>query len=107
MALLLRDREAANGAATPPPNVPAGFRCELVLEAPDLEAPTALAVASNGDVYVAEDPMDMAGPPTQNPPTVSGPWFRLPLKGMLTIEIRTTPSPKAGNGECDGECPLK
>src|SRR3954447_15763086 len=53
-------------AQTPLPKVPDGFKAELVLEAPDIEAPTALAVAPNGDVYFAEDPMDMAGPPTQN-----------------------------------------
>ena len=43
-----------------------GFKVELVLEAPAIEAPTALAVAPNGDVYFAEDPMDMRGPPTKN-----------------------------------------
>src|SRR3954453_21764548 len=45
---------------------PDGFKVELVLQAPDIEAPTALAVAPNGDVYFAEDPMDMGGPPTKN-----------------------------------------
>src|SRR5229473_793369 len=45
---------------------PEGFKVELVLQAPDIEAPTALCVAPNGDVYFAEDPMDMAGPPTKN-----------------------------------------
>src|SRR5204862_5651319 len=44
---------------------PDGFKVELVLAAPDIEAPTALAVAPNGDVYFAEDPMDMRGPPTK------------------------------------------
>jgi putative membrane-bound dehydrogenase-like protein len=53
-------------AAEPLPKVPDGFKCEVVLEAPDIEAPTALCVASNGDVYFAEDPMDMSGPPTKN-----------------------------------------
>ncbi len=53
-------------AAEPLPKVPDGFKCEVVLEAPDIEAPTALCVAPNGDVYFAEDPMDMAGPPTKN-----------------------------------------
>ena len=48
------------------PKVPDGFKCEIVLEAPDIEAPTALCVAPNGDVYFAEDPMDMGGPPTKN-----------------------------------------
>jgi putative membrane-bound dehydrogenase-like protein len=48
------------------PKVPDGFRVELVLQAPEIEAPTALCVAPNGDVYFAEDPMDMRGPPTKN-----------------------------------------
>jgi putative membrane-bound dehydrogenase-like protein len=52
--------------ATPAPKAPAGFKVELVLQAPDIEAPTALCVAPNGDVYIAEDPMDMGGPPTKN-----------------------------------------
>jgi putative membrane-bound dehydrogenase-like protein len=48
------------------PKVPDGFKAELVLQAPEIEAPTALCVAPNGDVYFAEDPMDMRGPPTKN-----------------------------------------
>jgi putative membrane-bound dehydrogenase-like protein len=52
-------------AASPLPKAPPGFQVELVLEAPAIEAPTALCVASNGDVYFAEDPMDMSGPPTK------------------------------------------
>jgi putative membrane-bound dehydrogenase-like protein len=50
----------------PLPKVPDGFKVELVLQAPDIEAPTALCVAPNGDVYFAEDPMDMRGPSNQN-----------------------------------------
>jgi putative membrane-bound dehydrogenase-like protein len=53
-------------ADTALPKVPDGFQVELVLQAPDIEAPTALCVAPNGDVYFAEDPMDMRGPPTKN-----------------------------------------
>jgi putative heme-binding domain-containing protein len=52
--------------APPVPKVPDGFKCEIVLQAPDIEAPTALCVAPNGDVYFAEDPMDMSGPSTKN-----------------------------------------
>jgi putative membrane-bound dehydrogenase-like protein len=52
-------------AASPLPKAPPGFQVELLLEAPAIEAPTALCVASNGDVYFAEDPMDMSGPPTK------------------------------------------
>ena len=48
------------------PKVPDGFKCEIVLEAPDIHAPTALCVAPNGDVYFGEDTMDMGGPPTKN-----------------------------------------
>jgi putative heme-binding domain-containing protein len=53
-------------AQAPLPKVPDGFKIELVLQAPDIEAPTALAVAPNGDVYFAEDPMDMRGPSNKN-----------------------------------------
>ena len=52
-------------SAAPLPKAPPGFQVELILEAPAIEAPTALCVASNGDVYFAEDPMDMAGPPSK------------------------------------------
>ena len=57
---------APTPADEPLPKVPDGFKCEVVLQAPDIEAPTALCVAPNGDVYFAEDPMDMSGPPTKN-----------------------------------------
>ena len=53
-------------ADEPMPKAAPGFKVELVLKAPDIESPTALAVAPNGDVYYAEDPMDMRGPPTKN-----------------------------------------
>src|SRR5262245_54458381 len=54
-------------AAQPPlPKVPDGFKIELLLQAPDIEPPTALAVAPNGDVYFAEDPMDRRGPSNKN-----------------------------------------
>src|SRR5438067_6231803 len=52
-------------AQEPLPKVPDGFKIELILKAPEIEHPTALAVAANGDVYFAEDPMDMRGPPTR------------------------------------------
>jgi putative heme-binding domain-containing protein len=58
---------AANVIAQDPlPKVPDGFKIELVAQAPEIEAPTALAVAGNGDVYFAEDPMDMRGPSNKN-----------------------------------------
>jgi putative heme-binding domain-containing protein len=53
-------------AQDPLPKVPEGFKIELVLKAPNVEHPTALAVAPNGDVYYAEDPMDMRGPSNKN-----------------------------------------
>src|SRR6516165_11058038 len=53
-------------AQEPLPKVPDGFQIELVAQAPEIEAPTALAVAPNGDVYFAEDPMDMRGPSNKN-----------------------------------------
>jgi putative heme-binding domain-containing protein len=53
-------------ASVPMPRVPDGFQVELILQTPDVEAPTALCVAPNGDVYYAEDPMDMGGPATEN-----------------------------------------
>jgi putative membrane-bound dehydrogenase-like protein len=67
-ALLLLSPPAARAQNTRPalPKAPPGFQVELVLQAPDIEAPTALCVAPNGDVYFAEDPMDMGGPPTKN-----------------------------------------
>jgi putative heme-binding domain-containing protein len=57
---------ALASAQTPLLKAPANFQVELVLQAPDIEAPTALCVAPNGDVYYAEDPMDMRGPTTKN-----------------------------------------
>ena len=64
ISLLLLPTFAA--AQQPVPKTPPGFQVEIVLQSPDIEAPTALCVASNGDVYYAEDPMDMRGPPTKN-----------------------------------------
>src|SRR5262245_34457519 len=65
LSLLLAGLAAPVCAASPVPKAPPGFQVELVLEAPAIEAPTALCVAANGDVYFTEDPMDMAGPPTK------------------------------------------
>jgi putative membrane-bound dehydrogenase-like protein len=65
-ACLLTLAASLHAADAPLPKAPDGFKVELVLQAPDIEAPTALCVAPNGDVYFAEDPMDMGGPPTKN-----------------------------------------
>ncbi len=43
----------------------AGWRIELVAEAPAITNPTAIVVAPDGTVYLGQDPMDMAGPPTE------------------------------------------
>ena len=55
-----------SAAAQPLVKVPTGFKAEIILQAPELEAPTALAVHPNGDLYFAEDPMDMRGPSNKN-----------------------------------------
>jgi putative membrane-bound dehydrogenase-like protein len=65
-AVVLALSDLPTRAQQPLLKAPDGFKVELLLAAPDIEAPTALCVASNGDVYFAEDPMDMAGPPTKN-----------------------------------------
>ena len=51
----------------PPPapqslELPAGFRAELVDEAPNLRWPSAVHCLEDGSLLVAEDPMDMPGP---------------------------------------------
>lgn len=64
--LLLATLVSPGRAQSGLPKVPQGFKAEIVLETPAIESPTALCVAPNGDVYFAEDPMDMRGPPTKN-----------------------------------------
>ena len=44
--------------------VPAGFKAELVYKAPDIEHPSAVTCDDEGNLFVAEDPMDMRGPST-------------------------------------------
>src|SRR5258708_12781137 len=53
-------------AEEPMPKVPDGFKCEIVLQAPHIEAPTALCVPPHGDVSFAESPPAMTTPPTKN-----------------------------------------
>jgi putative heme-binding domain-containing protein len=44
--------------------VPDGFRCELILAAPEVEHPSAVTCDDQGNLFIGEDPMDMRGPPT-------------------------------------------
>lgn len=44
------------------PRPPAGWRIELVAEAPKIQHPTVVACAPDGRVFVGEDPMDMKPP---------------------------------------------
>jgi glucose/arabinose dehydrogenase len=48
-------------AEQPLPNTASGFKAEMVLAYPDIDAPAALCVASNGDLYFAEEPLDKSG----------------------------------------------
>ncbi len=42
-----------------------GWSIELIAEAPGIINPTAIVEAPDGTVYLGQDPMDMAGPPTE------------------------------------------
>jgi hypothetical protein len=42
----------------------AGRNIERVIEAPEIQFPTAIVAAPDGTVYLGQDPMDMPGPPT-------------------------------------------
>ena len=52
-------------ARTPLPEVPPGWSIELVVEAPKILFPTAIACAPDGTIFLGQDPMDMPGPPTR------------------------------------------
>ena len=41
-----------------------GWKIELVIEAPQIQYPTAIVTAPDGTIYLGQDPMDMPGPPT-------------------------------------------
>ncbi len=60
---------ASIGADAPTrPNLPQvveGWKVELVAQAPALAYPTAIVVATDGTIYLGQDPMDMPGPPTE------------------------------------------
>jgi putative heme-binding domain-containing protein len=45
--------------------VAAGWKAELVVQAPQILYPTAIVAAPDGTIYLGQDPMDMPGPPTE------------------------------------------
>ncbi|MDR3637524.1 MAG: HEAT repeat domain-containing protein [Isosphaeraceae bacterium] len=47
------------------PQVPEGWKIELVARAPEILFPTAVVEAPDGTLYLGQDPMDMPGPPTE------------------------------------------
>lgn len=67
--ILVSVHGAAIAAVTPLPvlKAPSGFKVELVLQAPEIDAPSALAVAASGDVYIGENLLAMVGPRRQQP----------------------------------------
>ncbi len=57
---------ALTGRGRPVPlKLAPGWSIELVAEAPGIINPTAIVEAPDGTVYLGQDPMDMAGPPTE------------------------------------------
>ena len=58
------DKPIAAGSR-PLPKVAAGWRVEVVAEAPAILFPTAIVAAPDGTIYLGQDPMDMPGPPTR------------------------------------------
>jgi putative heme-binding domain-containing protein len=42
-----------------------GWQMDLVSQAPAIQFPTAIVQASDGTIYLGQDPMDMPGPPTE------------------------------------------
>jgi putative heme-binding domain-containing protein len=57
LAVMLRGRPSGLKLAP-------GWKAELVAEAPTIRFPTAIVAASDGTIYLGQDPMDMPGPPT-------------------------------------------
>ena len=52
--------------STPPlPETAAGWSIRLIAEAPFIHAPTAVVETRAGVIYLAQDPMDLNGPPTE------------------------------------------
>lgn len=63
LAPLIFSAGAPAGAATP--KAPDGFRVRLVSEYPKVQYPSQVATAPDGSLFVAQDPMDQAGPADQ------------------------------------------
>ncbi|WP_406700748.1 HEAT repeat domain-containing protein [Singulisphaera sp. Ch08] len=49
----------------PLPKTAEGWKIELTAQAPNILFPTAIVTATDGTLYIGQDPMDMPGPPTQ------------------------------------------
>ena len=49
----------------PLPETAAGWHIRLIAEAPFIHAPTAVVETREGVIYLAQDPMDLNGPPTE------------------------------------------
>ncbi|MHC5539707.1 DUF7133 domain-containing protein, partial [Singulisphaera rosea] len=49
----------------PLPVVAEGWKAELILQAPEIQYPSAIVAAPDGTLYLGQDPMNMPGPPTQ------------------------------------------
>lgn len=49
----------------PLPKPAEGWKIELAAQAPVILFPTAIVAATDGTLYIGQDPMDMPGPPTQ------------------------------------------
>ncbi len=47
------------------PKAPANWKVEVVAEQPDIKYCSVVCCAPDGRIFVAEDPMDMVGPPNQ------------------------------------------
>src|SRR6478736_1032227 len=47
------------------PKAPSDWKVEVVLEHPKINYPSVVCCAPDGRIFVAEDPMDMIGPPNQ------------------------------------------
>ena len=67
LVLLLVAVVRSESAAEPPvlPETATGWSIELIAEAPLIQAPTAVLETHDGKIFLAQDPMDLNGPPTE------------------------------------------
>ncbi len=63
--LAIGSSEGLRADEAPTPKVADGWSIELVAKAPEIAYPTAIVIASDGTIYLGQDPMDMPGPPTE------------------------------------------